>query len=121
MIAPRLEQGISRPRSVGCDGDFGRSCHRQADRHTRTAPASPTTKAKGGGLIIGLNRSAIATLIDRTSRFAMLVPLPRQTGYGLINSKKNGPAWAGYGAVTMKNALVRTFEVLPPSLRRSLA
>ena len=69
---------------------------------------------------MGLNRSAIATLIDRTTRFAMLVHLPRQTEYGLIKPKKNGPALAGYGALTTKNALVRTFEVLPPSLRRSL-
>ena len=51
----------------------------------------------------------------------MLVHLPRQTEYGLIKPKKNGTALAGYGAVTTKNALVRTFEALPPSLRRSLA
>ncbi|MDP9933798.1 IS30 family transposase [Paenarthrobacter nicotinovorans] len=72
-----------------------------------------------GDLIIGLNRSAIATLIARTTRFAMLVHLPRQKGYGVVKQTKNGPALAGYGAVTMKNALVRTFEPLPAHLRRS--
>ncbi|MBF4587400.1 IS30 family transposase [Curtobacterium sp. VKM Ac-2887] len=71
-------------------------------------------------LIIGLKRSAIGTLIDRSTRFAMLVHLPRQVGYGLIPPRKNGPALAGYGAVTMKNALVATFDALPASLRRSL-
>ena len=35
----------------------------------------------------------------------MLVHLPREEGYGLIPRTKNGPALAGYGAVTMANAL----------------
>lgn len=71
-------------------------------------------------MIIGLKRSAIATLIDRTTRYAILVHLPRQAGYGLIKPTKNGPALAGYGAVTMKNALVASFKSLPVTLRRSL-
>lgn len=55
-----------------------------------------------GDLIIGLQRSVIGTLAERTIRFTMLVHLPREEGYGVIPRTKNGPALGGYGAVTMK-------------------
>lgn len=73
-----------------------------------------------GDLIIGLKRSAIGTIVERTSRFTLLSHLPREEGFGLIKPTKNGKPLAGYGAKSMRKALVSTMGPLPEKLRQSL-
>ena len=73
-----------------------------------------------GDLIIGLHRSAIGTVVERTSRYTLLVHLPRLEGYGLEAPIKNGPALGGYGAIAMKDALESTMGSMPAGLLRSL-
>ena len=70
--------------------------------------------------MIGLKRSAIGTVVERTSRYTLLVHLPRSQGYGTIPPVKNGPALSGYGAVAMKDALTTTMTTMPAELLRSL-
>ena len=73
-----------------------------------------------GDLLIGLERSAIGTVVDHTTKYTILVHLPREAGYRYKETIKNGPALAGYGALTMKNALTNTMSTLPAQLARSL-
>jgi len=58
--------------------------------------------------------------VERSSRYVMLVHLPRMDGYGTIPRVYSGPALADYGAVAMKDALIATMTTMPEELLRSL-
>jgi IS30 family transposase len=71
-----------------------------------------------GDLILGLGSSAIGTLVERSSRFTMLLHLPPMTEQG--PRVHNGPALAGHGAEAVRDAISEAIVTLPEQLRRSL-
>lgn len=73
-----------------------------------------------GDLIIGLDKSAIGTLVERSSRYTMLLHLPRMEGFETTPYVKNGPAVAGHGAKAVRDAITAQITGLPDQLRRSL-
>jgi IS30 family transposase len=68
-----------------------------------------------GDLIIGSNGSAIGTLVERRTRFVMLLHLPR-----LPQMATADRGWAGHGAEAVRDAITATITTLPQELRRSL-
>ena len=73
-----------------------------------------------GDLILGLKSSAIGTLVERSTRFTLLLHLPPMPGHGAGTRRKNGPALAGHGAEAVRDAITKSIQNLPKHLCKSL-
>ncbi|MGY2024110.1 IS30 family transposase, partial [Nocardia gipuzkoensis] len=82
--------------------------------------SNPGTAPRSDPYIIGTDRSASGTLVDRTTRYTVLVHLPREHGWGKSAPVENGPALSGYGALSMNKALSAAPGKVPARMLKSL-
>jgi IS30 family transposase len=113
--ALRVPRARSRGRGKSCIAPEILISQRPAQAEDRAVPGHWE-----GDLILGLGSSAIGTLVERTTRFTILLHLPRMAGHGGGPRAKNGPALAGHGAEAVRDAITRTITTLPEQLRQSL-
>ncbi len=112
--ALRVPRARTRARGKGFISDEVLIRERPAEADDRAVPGHWE-----GDLIIGLDSSAIGTLVERTTRFTMLLHLPRMDDHRGPRAK-NGPALAGHGAAAVRDAIASTITTLPEQLWRSL-
>jgi IS30 family transposase len=112
--ALRVPRARTRARNQGFVSEEVLISERPAEAADRAVPGHWE-----GDLIVGLNSSAIGTLVERTTRFTLLLHLPRMDTHGAPRVK-NGPALAGHGAAAVRDAIAATIVTLPEQLRRSL-
>ena len=117
----RTGRALRKPRARSQNKPQG---HVTADVVISQRPAEADDRAVPGhwegDLIIGTGRSAIGTIVERSSRSNLLVHLPRLEGWGEQPAVKNGPALGGYGAEAMSTALTASMTRLPEQLRKTL-
>lgn len=85
--ALRVPRARSRQRAVGHVTPEVMISRRPTEAEDRAIPGHWE-----GDLIIGTGRSAIGTLVERTTRFTLLLHLPPMDGHGIEPRVKNGPA-----------------------------
>ena len=112
--ALRVPRARTRGRNKGFVGPEILISERPAEAADRAVPGHWE-----GDLILGLGSSAIGTLVERTTRFTILLYLPRLQGHGRARVH-NGPALAGHGAEAVRDAIAASITTLPGQLRRSL-
>ena len=106
------------PWSAGCDESRTSGAEGGPEKRTRS---NPGTALRSDPYILGSGSSAIGTLVERSTRFTMLLHLPRLKGYGQKINQKSGPAFAGHGAVAVNTAITTQIGHFPEHLRKSLA
>ena len=119
VVCPRDQLSMPAEEGIGRDQGVPVTASPSLEARGLGGPAPAVPGHWEGDLIIGLDSSAIGTLVERTTRFTMLLHLPRMAERGRLRVK-NGPALAGHGAEAVRDAIASTIATLPDQLRRSL-